>query len=149
MVVDVLAHAPSPPRNKRIPYRITCGDETGKIALVLHAQEDYLMRMLPAGEKRVVSGKIELFDGKRQMTHPDHIAPLHQIEDIKRVEPVYPLTEGLSSKVLDKSIRAAVALVRRSCRNGSIPPISNATAGRRGKPRSRPPMHPRPKRTCP
>ncbi|MCC6914247.1 MAG: ATP-dependent DNA helicase RecG [Rhodospirillaceae bacterium] len=111
LVVDVLAHAPSPPRNKRIPYRITCGDETGKIALVFfHAQEDYLMRMLPAGEKRVVSGKIELFDGKRQMTHPDHIAPLHQIEDIKRVEPVYPLTEGLSSKVLDKSIRAAVAL---------------------------------------
>ncbi len=110
LVVDVLAHAPSPPRNKRIPYRITCGDETGRITLVFfHAQEDYLMRMLPAGEKRVVSGKIELFDGKRQMTHPDHIAPLHQIEDVKRVEPVYPLTEGLSSKVLDKAIRAAVA----------------------------------------
>ncbi len=111
LVVDVLAHAPAPPRNKRIPYRITCGDETGKITLVFfHAQEDYLMRMLPTGEKRVVSGKVELFDGKRQMTHPDHIAPLHQIEDVKRVEPVYPLTEGLSSKVLDKSIRAAVAL---------------------------------------
>ncbi|MCA0200777.1 MAG: ATP-dependent DNA helicase RecG [Proteobacteria bacterium] len=109
LVVDVLAHAPSPPRNKRIPYRITCGDETGRITLVFfHAQEDYLMRMLPTGEQRVVSGKIELFDGKRQMTHPDHIAPLHQIEDVKRVEPVYPLTEGLSSKVLDKAIRAAL-----------------------------------------
>lgn len=109
LVVDVLAHAPAPPRNKRVPYRITCGDETGKITLVFfHAQEDYLMRMLPTGEKRVVSGKIELFDGKRQMTHPDHIAPLHLIEEVKRVEPVYPLTEGLSSKVLDKAIRAAL-----------------------------------------
>lgn len=109
LVVDVLAHAAPPPRNKRVPYRITCGDETGRITLVFfHAQEDYLMRMLPTGEKRVVSGKVELFDGKRQMTHPDHIVPLHQIEDVKRVEPVYPLTEGLSSKVLDKAIRAAL-----------------------------------------
>lgn len=109
LVVDVLAHAPPPPRNRRVPYRITCGDETGRITLVFfHAQEDYLMRTLPVGEKRVVSGKVELFDGKRQMSHPDHIAPLHQIEDVKRVEPVYPLTEGLSSKVLDKAIRAAL-----------------------------------------
>ncbi|MGE4063647.1 MAG: ATP-dependent DNA helicase RecG [Rhodospirillaceae bacterium] len=109
LVVDVLAHAQPPPRNSRVPYRITCGDETGKITLVFfHAKEDYLVRMLPSGEKRVVSGKVELFDGKRQMTHPDHIAPLHQIEDVKRVEPVYPLTEGLSSKVLDKAVRAAL-----------------------------------------
>ncbi len=109
LVVDVLAHAPPPPRNKRVPYRITCGDETGKITLVFfHAQEDYLMRMLPTGEKRVVSGKVELFDGKRQMTHPDHIAPQHLIEDVKRVEPVYPLTEGLSSKIVDKAIRAGL-----------------------------------------
>jgi ATP-dependent DNA helicase RecG len=56
----------------------------------------------------VISGKVELFDGKRQMNHPDHIAPLHQIEDVKRVEPVYPQTEGLSTKVLDKAIRAAL-----------------------------------------
>lgn len=109
LVLEVLAHAPSPPRNKRVPYRITCGDDTGRITLVFfHAQEDYLQRVLPTGEHRVVSGKIELFDGKRQMTHPDHIAPLHLIDDVKRVEPVYPLTEGLSSKALDKAIRAAV-----------------------------------------
>ncbi len=109
LVVEVLAHAPSPPRNKRVPYRVTCGDDTGRITLVFfHAQEDYLHRMLPVGETRAVSGKIELFDGKRQMTHPDHIAPLHLIEDVKRVEPIYALTEGLSSKVVDKAIRAAL-----------------------------------------
>jgi ATP-dependent DNA helicase RecG len=109
LVVDVLAHSPPPPGNRRIPYRITCGDETAKITLVFfHGREDYLDRMLPTGQKRVISGKVELFDGKRQMNHPDHIAPLHQIEDVKRVEPVYPQTEGLSTKVLDKAIRAAL-----------------------------------------
>ncbi len=111
LTVEVLAHAPSPPRNKRVPYRITCGDDTGKITLVFfHAHADYLEKQLPVGETRVVSGKIELFDGKRQMTHPDHIGTLAEIDDIKRVEAVHPLTEGLSPKTLDKAIRAAVAL---------------------------------------
>ncbi len=111
MIVEVLAHSPSPPgRNSRAPYRVTCGDETGRLTLVFfHADGDYLERSLPVGEKRVVSGKVELFDGKRQMTHPDHMGTLDKLDEIRRVEPVYPLTEGLSPKVLDKAIRAAVA----------------------------------------
>jgi ATP-dependent DNA helicase RecG len=108
LTVEVLAHSP-PPRSK-VPYRITCGDETGKITLVFfHGHRDYLEETLPVGETRVISGKVELFDGKRQMNHPDHIVPVTQIDSVKRVEPVYPLTEGLSPKVLDKAIRAAVA----------------------------------------
>ncbi len=111
LVVEVLAHAPPPPRSK-VPYRVTCGDDTGKITLVFFRGDgDYLERMLPVGESRVISGKVELFDGRRQMTHPDHMVPLAQIDDVKRVEPVYPLTEGLSPKVLDKAIRAALAKV--------------------------------------
>jgi ATP-dependent DNA helicase RecG len=109
ITVDVLAHAPSPPRNRRVPYRVTCSDETGRITLVFfHAHADYLERTLPVGEKRVISGKVELFDGKRQMTHPEHIVPVADIDDVKRVEPVYPLTEGLSPKTLSKAIRTAL-----------------------------------------
>ena len=109
VTVTVLAHSPPPPRNRRIPYRVTCGDETGQITLVFfHAHADYLERALPVGQKRVVSGKVELFDGKRQMTHPDHIVLLEEILDIKRVEPVYPLTEGLSPKTLSKAILTAL-----------------------------------------
>ncbi len=109
LIVEVLAHSPPPPRSK-VPYRITCGDATGKITLVFfRGDADYLEKVLPVGEERVVSGKIELFDGKRQMSHPDHIGTLQQLDDIKRVEPVYPMTEGLSPKILDKAIRAALA----------------------------------------
>ncbi|MDX2223944.1 MAG: ATP-dependent DNA helicase RecG [Rhodospirillaceae bacterium] len=111
MIVKVLAHSPPPPRNARVPYRITCEDETGRIVLVFfHGQGDYLERALPAGETRVISGKVELFDGRRQMTHPDHIVLLDQLASVQRVEPVYPLTAGLSPKVLDKAIHGALAL---------------------------------------
>ena len=109
LTVEVLAHSPSPPGNRRVPYRVTCGDDTGRIVLVFfHAQGDYLEKALPIGETRVISGKLELFDGRRQMTHPDHIVTVADKASVQRVEPVYPLTAGLSAKVLDKAIRAAL-----------------------------------------
>lgn len=95
--------------NKRAPYRVICHDETGKITLVFfHAREDYLKRMLPVGEERLISGKIELFDKTLQMTHPDHILPLDQSDSLKRVEPVYGLSAGVSLKVLNKAMTAAL-----------------------------------------
>jgi ATP-dependent DNA helicase RecG len=109
LTVEVLAHSPPPPNNRRVPYRITCGDDTGKIVLVFfHAKGDYLENALPIGETRVISGKIELFDGRRQMTHPDHIVTLNELAAVQRVEPVHPLTAGLSAKVLDKAVQGAL-----------------------------------------
>jgi ATP-dependent DNA helicase RecG len=109
IVVRVVAHHPPPPRNSRVPYRITCEDDTGRMTLVyFHAKDDYLERLLAPGETRVISGKVELFDGRRQMTHPDHVVPLADIESVRRVEPTYPLTTGLSPKVLAKAIQAAL-----------------------------------------
>lgn len=109
LTVEVLAHSPPPTRNSRLPYKITCGDDTGRITLTFfHAQKDYLNDVLPVGETRVISGKVELYDGQRQMAHPDHIVPVSQKDAIQRIEPVYPLTAGLSPKTLVKAIRGAL-----------------------------------------
>jgi ATP-dependent DNA helicase RecG len=108
LTVQVDQH--NPPPTKRLPYKVRCFDETGFISLTFfHAREDYLMRALPPGETRVVSGRVEEYGGERQMTHPDHISTLKEIEQLQAVEPVYPLTAGLTSKPLHKAIRAAVA----------------------------------------
>ncbi len=97
------------PPNKRLPYKVYCSDDTGKIALVFfHAHEDYLRKTLPEGEVRVVSGKIEKFGNEIQITHPDHIGTAEEISRLKAVEPVYPLTTGLTLKVLGKAIRATL-----------------------------------------
>jgi ATP-dependent DNA helicase RecG len=97
------------PRNPRQPYRIACFDDSGEISLVFfHAHADYLTKMLPEGEVRVVSGKIERFGGRLQMSHPDHIGSLDELARMKSVEPVYPLTGGLTLKPLGKAIRAAL-----------------------------------------
>ena len=97
-----------PPR-RRLPYKVYCSDETGKLTLVFfHARADYLLKALPEGETRVVSGKVEQFAGETQITHPDHIGTIEEADSMRSVEPVYPLTAGLSLKVLARAIGAAL-----------------------------------------
>jgi ATP-dependent DNA helicase RecG len=109
MTVEVLKH--KKPHNSRSPYKIECRDETGFLTLVFfHAHEDYLKRALPENETRVVSGTVERFSNTLQMTHPDHIGTEEEIEKLKRIEPVYSLTAGLSLKAVDKAITAALAV---------------------------------------
>ena len=109
MTVGVDTHAA--PGNPRRPYKVYCSDETGTLALVFfHARADYLRRVLPEGETRVVSGTVERFGGEVQITHPDHIGTLEELDKLQTVEPVYPLTAGLSLKVLGKALRAALDL---------------------------------------
>jgi ATP-dependent DNA helicase RecG len=97
------------PRNSRQPYRVWCNDETGRLCLTyFNGREDYLKKLLPPGELRVVSGKVEIYQGDAQMTHPDHVVPLDQRQSILRVEPVYGLTAGLTQRPVQKAIAAAV-----------------------------------------
>ncbi len=108
ITVQVRQHIPA--RNSRMPYKIVVADETGSMTLVFfHARTDYLNRTLPEGETRVVSGKVEAFGDGLQMTHPDHVAELKDRGSLERVEPVYPLTAGLSLKVLGKAMDAALS----------------------------------------
>ena len=99
------------PARRRLPYKVYCSDETGTLVLVFfHARADYLLKKLPEGETRVVSGKVEIFGGETQITHPDHIGTLEDLDSMRSVEPVYPLTAGLSLKVLARATRVALEL---------------------------------------
>ncbi|MBF0129056.1 MAG: ATP-dependent DNA helicase RecG [Alphaproteobacteria bacterium] len=107
VTVGVDAHFP--PASPRQPYRVRCMDETGFLHLVFfHAKADYLLKALPPGETRVVSGRVEHFNGEVQITHPDHIAPLADAVRLQTVEPVHPLTAGLVAKVVGRAVAAAL-----------------------------------------
>ncbi|MFQ5765437.1 MAG: OB-fold nucleic acid binding domain-containing protein, partial [Rhodospirillales bacterium] len=97
------------PPTKRLPYKVYCSDDSGTIALVFfHAREDYLRKTLPEGEVRVVSGKVERFGDELQITHPDHVGTADELSNLQAVEPVYPLTTGLTLRVLGKAVRQAL-----------------------------------------
>ncbi|UYV39286.1 ATP-dependent DNA helicase RecG [Rhodobacteraceae bacterium D3-12] len=91
-------------------YRVVVEDAQTSFQLVFfHARDEYLTRMLPTGSRRVVSGKVELFDGVAQMVHPDHMVPPEEAGEIPEFEPVYPLTHGVTQKTMFKAARSALA----------------------------------------
>ena len=110
--VRIDRHQPPPRGNKSVPYRVYAHDDTGEIALTFfHAHASYLEKAMPEGEQVVVSGRMEWFNGRPNMVHPDHIALASEAGSLPLVEPVYPLTAGLSTKVLRRAIGQAVGRV--------------------------------------
>lgn len=107
LTLTVGTHEPS--RTKRQPYRVRCTDGTDDLTLVFfHAREDYLRRILPEGELRIVSGAVDRFRDETQITHPDYILAPEDAKNLPLVEPVYPLTEGLTLKTFGKAVRGAL-----------------------------------------
>ncbi|MGD9863215.1 MAG: ATP-dependent DNA helicase RecG [Pseudodonghicola sp.] len=109
LTVEVTVGAHRPPRNRGGAYRVHVIDAQEEFQLVFfHARGDYLQRLLPEGARRVVSGKLELFDGMAQMVHPDHVLAVEEAGEIPEFEPVYHLTQGVTQKVMFKATRSAL-----------------------------------------
>jgi ATP-dependent DNA helicase RecG len=110
VAVTVDRHRPPPPHRPRVPYQVYTSDETGDLTLTyFNARRDYLQKLLPIGERRYVSGTIELYDHMLQMVHPDRVVAEVDLGKLPLVEPVYPLTEGLSLNQVGKAADAALA----------------------------------------
>jgi ATP-dependent DNA helicase RecG len=109
VAVTVDRHRPPPPHRPRAPYQVYASDETGDLILTFfNARKDYLRKLLPVGERRHVSGVVELYDGMRQMVHPDRVVAEADFAKLPLVEPVYPLTEGLSLNTVGKAVGFAL-----------------------------------------
>ncbi len=110
--VRVLLHRPPPPDSPKTPYRVACDDDTGRIHVVFfRADPKFIEKQLPPGSERYISGRVEAWGETLQISHPDYIVPIENRDDLPLLEPVYPLTAGLSPKVLSKAVRAALGRV--------------------------------------
>jgi ATP-dependent DNA helicase RecG len=99
----------APPRGVKVPYRIDAYDDTGHMTLVFFsAYADHLLRQFPVGEKRFISGEISWFRSEAKMTHPDYVLNADDFSKMPMLEPVYPLTAGLSSKLVQKAAQGAL-----------------------------------------
>jgi ATP-dependent DNA helicase RecG len=103
-------HVVHPGRGKA-PSRtvVFAHDESGDIQLVYFSSHgNWVEKLLPVGEERFVSGTIGFFNGAKQITHPDYVVDVADFETMPLVEPVYPLTHGLTTKALTKLVRATL-----------------------------------------
>lgn len=114
--VTVAEHRPGGGRRgARAPYKILVEDLSGAAFELVYFNADptYLKRLLPVGARRLVSGRLESYDGWLQMPHPDHVVAIDAGQEsgpssLPVHEPLYPLTAGLSNSVLRKAIGEAL-----------------------------------------
>ncbi|MGL4242604.1 MAG: ATP-dependent DNA helicase RecG, partial [Beijerinckiaceae bacterium] len=91
------------------PYRVLVSDESADMEVVFfNPREAQIRSMLPVGETRWLSGRLELFDGLRQMVHPDRILDERQLATLPPVEAIYPMTDGLGPRVMMRTAQAAL-----------------------------------------
>ena len=92
------------PRIRNLPNRVICEDSTGKLECVFfNSYEVYIKKILPLNTKVTISGKVNYFKGKYQITNPTHISSNQN--SIRKVVSTYSLTDGLNEKLYQKIIQ--------------------------------------------
>ncbi|MDA8570016.1 ATP-dependent DNA helicase RecG, partial [Candidatus Pelagibacter bacterium] len=91
------------PRIRNLPKKVICQDETGKIDCVFfNSNEGYIRKILPLNEEITVSGKVNLFRDKYQITNPTYVSKDSSLIESKHNK--YSLTEGITEKIYNKII---------------------------------------------
>jgi ATP-dependent DNA helicase RecG len=101
--IKVLPVKYSFPRIRNLPNRVNCEDETGKIDCVFfNSHESYIRKILPISNEVTISGKVNYFNKKYQITNPTYVSKDSSI--IRKIHNKYSLTGGISEKVYNKII---------------------------------------------
>ncbi len=105
-------HAVKAPYNDRAPTRVQLFDGSGFLTLTyFRADSRWLQGQFPVGKERIVSGKVTEWQGERQMSHPDFVLDPARGELPPPVEPIYPLTAGLTNKRVHSTLKAAIEIL--------------------------------------
>jgi ATP-dependent DNA helicase RecG len=101
----------APPKGAhRAPMRIVCEDQSGTIDIVFfHGDRNAVKRLFPLNEPRLVSGRVEKYGSRLQIAHPDFILAPGDAAKLPAIEPIYPLTLGLTQKLMYRVMGAALA----------------------------------------
>ena len=93
------------PRIRNLPNKVICEDDRGKIDIVFfNSREGYIRKILPLNEQVIISGKINYFKKKYQITNPSYVVPINKEDYVNKIIPKYSLTEGLTEKIYRKLI---------------------------------------------
>ena len=83
------------PRIRRLPNRVVCQSNDIKIDCVFfNSYEGYIKKILPLNTEIIISGKINFFRNKYQITNPTQVKESN--ENILETQNKYSLTDGLT-----------------------------------------------------
>ena len=87
------------PRIRNLPNKVTCEDEAGEIDIIyFNSREGYIRKLFPINEWVIISGKVNYFNKKYQITNPDYVTKLENQDYVVKNIPKYNLTKGINEK---------------------------------------------------
>lgn len=89
---------------------ISVRDGSGTMKITWFNQP-YLRKALHKGESYIFVGVVEKRNGSRVMIAPERYTPGSYIQLQQKLQPVYPLTKGLSNNMFTKAIKASRQLI--------------------------------------
>ena len=108
--IEVVKHYPS--KFRRQPYKVSClANETPIEIVYFNARHPVIRSILPVKSIKMISGKLEFFKNKYQITHPSSVENLSDIQLLREKEAVYSLTAGLNLKTFIKLSKQVLQLV--------------------------------------
>ena len=108
VILDLVPFQIREARSGRGPTRVFASDGEGNsISLIYFNNPGWAKKSLPMGEKRIVAGKLEAYGDEWQIIHPE-VLPTDKGAELSIREPVYGLTEGMTSKRLRELAIAAL-----------------------------------------
>jgi len=108
--IEVIKHYPS--KFKRQPYRVSClVNETPIDIVYFNARHPVVRSILPPKSIKMISGKLDFFKNKFQITHPLSVENISDIQLLREKEPVYSLTAGLNMKSFIKLSNQVLQLI--------------------------------------
>ena len=109
VAIEVIVEKHLPQFNPKMPYKILCTNNDVEIEIIFfRGYVKYLKRILPAGEKKIICGKLEKLGNKFQIIHPENISPLEELPYLHGLLSLYSLTRGLTMPVYRRSISYAL-----------------------------------------
>jgi ATP-dependent DNA helicase RecG len=91
------------PRIRRLPNIVQCFDETGEINIVFfNSRENYIKEILPINGEVIISGKVNFYKNKYQITNPDYVTSTNNEEKVTKIMPTYASLKGISNKTINK-----------------------------------------------
>ena len=97
------------PRRGNLPNKVICENDKGKINIIFfNGREGYIKKILPINKRVIISGKINFFRERYQITNPEYVTNIENADYVQKSIPKYALTEGLTEKSYRKIIEQVI-----------------------------------------
>lgn len=100
----------TPSHKRGLPHRIVVGDDCNDMTLVyFKGHRQWIEDTYVQGAELIISGMVEAYQSGLQMVHPDYALPITKKDEIPALQPIYPLTQGVTGKTFIKAVTSALS----------------------------------------